>query len=129
MSDDTWAPMPPLLPSPQYGREWRRPRAMDEFGNITARTRAAGGGGQMPNSLALVVSRATNQLAGAGYAYDVLGNLGYVRHPGLKDGRVNNLVRPDGARSVLYVAKGRMDLLALAGAEAARSYTEAQTVA
>ena len=33
MSDDTWAPMPPLLPSPQYGREWRRPRAMDEFGD------------------------------------------------------------------------------------------------
>ncbi len=55
---------------------------MDEFGNITARTRAAGGGGQMPNSLALVVSRATNQLAGAGYAYDVLGNLVEMPAPG-----------------------------------------------
>jgi len=49
--------------------------AMDEFGNITARTRAAGGGGDLPSSLALVVSRATNRLGGAGYAYDVLGNL------------------------------------------------------
>ena len=57
---------------------------------------------------------------------EVLGNLGYVRHPGLKDGRTNNMVQPDGARSVLYVAKGRMDLLALEGAEAARSYTESQ---
>lgn len=60
---------------------------------------------------------------------EVLGNLGYVRHPGLKDGRTNNMVQPDGARSVLYVAKGRMDLLALEGAEAARGYTAAQTVA
>ena len=59
---------------------------------------------------------------------DVLGNLGYVRHPGLKDGRVNNMVQPDGARSVLYVAKGRMDLLGLAGAEAARGYAEAQAM-
>ncbi len=49
--------------------------AMDEFGNITARTWAAGGGGDLPSSLALVVNRATNRLGGAGYAYDVLGNL------------------------------------------------------
>jgi len=48
---------------------------MDEFGNITARTRTAGGGNDLPSSLALVVSRATNRLGGAGYAYDVLGNL------------------------------------------------------
>ncbi len=49
--------------------------AMDEFGNITARTWAAGGGGDLPSSLALVVNRATNRLGGAGYGYDVLGNL------------------------------------------------------
>ena len=49
--------------------------AMDEFGNITALTWAAGGGGQMPNSKAMAVSPLTNQLSGAGYAYDVLGNL------------------------------------------------------
>gem|GEM_PF-1167502 len=49
--------------------------AMDEFGNITARTRAAGGGGDLPSSLALVVNRATNRLGGAGYYHDVLGNL------------------------------------------------------
>ncbi len=42
---------------------------------ITARTRAAGGGGDLPSSLALVVSRATNRLGGAGYYHDVLGNL------------------------------------------------------
>jgi len=49
--------------------------AMDEFGNITALTWAAGGGGQMPNSKAMAVSPLTNQLSGAGYYYDVLGNL------------------------------------------------------
>gem|GEM_PF-1222990 len=49
--------------------------AMDEFGNITARTQAAGGGGQMPMTLSLAVSRGTNQLTGDGYYHDVLGNL------------------------------------------------------
>jgi len=49
--------------------------AMDEFGNITARTWAAGGGGDLPSSLALVVNRATNRLGGDGYFHDVLGNL------------------------------------------------------
>jgi RHS repeat-associated protein len=48
---------------------------MDEFGNITARTRTAGGGGNLPQSMALAVSAATNRLAGAGFFYDVLGNL------------------------------------------------------
>jgi len=42
---------------------------------ITALTWAAGGGGQMPNSMAMAVSPLTNQLSGAGYGYDVLGNL------------------------------------------------------
>jgi len=42
--------------------------------------RVTGGGGDLPSSLALVVNRATNRLGGAGYAYDVLGNL--VEMPG-----------------------------------------------
>ena len=57
---------------------------------------------------------------------EVMGNLGYVRHPGLTGGRTNNLVQPDGARSILYVAQGRLELLALAAAEAAKSYTHSQ---
>lgn len=85
-------------------------------------------GGWASSHYALEKLRETDKRVRAGNLDEILGNLGYVRHPGLKDGRVNNLVQPDGARSVLYVAKGRMDLLALAGAEAARSYTEAQTV-
>ena len=86
-------------------------------------------GGWVSSHYALELLKQTDKRIRVGGLDDVLGNLGYVRHPGLKDGRVNNLVQPDGARSVLYVAKGRMDLLELAGAEAARGYTEAQTVA
>jgi hypothetical protein len=33
----------------------------------------------------------------------VLANLGYIEHPGLKGGRVNNAVKPDQGRPVLYV--------------------------
>jgi hypothetical protein len=33
------------------------------------------GGGNLPQSMALAVSAATNRLAGADYTYDVLGNL------------------------------------------------------
>lgn len=86
-------------------------------------------GGWVSSHYALEKLRETDKRVRVGNLDEILGNLGYVRHPGLKDGRVNNLVQPDGARSVLYVAKGRMDLLALAGAEAAKSYTGAQTVA
>ena len=85
-------------------------------------------GGWASSHYALEKLRETDKRVRVGNLDEILGNLGYVRHPGLKDGRVNNLVQPDGARSVLYVAKGRMDLLALAGAEAARSYTEAQAM-
>lgn len=85
-------------------------------------------GGWASSHYALEKLRETDKRVRVGNLDEILGNLGYVRHPGLKDGRVNNLVQPDGARSVLYVAKGRMDLLALAGAEAAKQYTHAQTV-
>ena len=47
---------------------------MDSCGHILGRA-VTGGGGDLPSALALVVSRATNRLGGAGYAYDVLGNL------------------------------------------------------
>ncbi|NLI47611.1 MAG: hypothetical protein GX414_10950 [Acidobacteria bacterium] len=59
--------------------------AMDEFGNITARTRTAGGGGDLPSSLALVVDRGSNRLGGAGYGYDVLGNLVQIPAPDSQD--------------------------------------------
>ena len=84
-------------------------------------------GGWASSRYALEKLRETDKRVRVGNLDEILGNLGYVRHPGLKDGRVNNLAQPDGARSVLYVAKGRMDLLGLAGAEAARGYTHAQT--
>ena len=85
-------------------------------------------GGWVSSHYALELLKQTDKRIRVGGLDDVLGNLGYVRHPGLKDGRVNNMVQPDGARSVLYVAKGRMDLLGLAGAEAARGYAEAQAM-
>lgn len=58
----------------------------------------------------------------------LLSSLGYVRHPALgPEGRPNNQVMPDKARSRLFVHKGRLDLLAAgSNAEAARMYTEAQ---
>ncbi len=47
---------------------------MDSCSPILGRG-VTGGGGDLPSSLALVVSRATNRLGGAGYYHDVLGNL------------------------------------------------------
>jgi len=86
-------------------------------------------GGWVSSHFALELLKQTDKRIRVGGLDDVLGNLGYVRHPGLKDGRVNNMVQPDGARSVLYVAKGRMDLLELSGADAAKGYTDAQAMA
>ena len=86
-------------------------------------------GGWVSSHYALELLKQTDKRIRVGGLDDVLGNLGYVRHPGLKDGRVNNMVQPDGARSVLYVANGRMDLLELSGADAAKGYTDAQAMA
>lgn len=85
-------------------------------------------GGWVSSHYALELLKQSDRRIRVGGLDDVLGNLGYVRHPGLKEGRVNNMVQPDGARSVLYVAKGRMDLLELAGAEVAKAYSHAQAV-
>ena len=57
---------------------------------------------------------------------EVLGNLGFIRHPGLKDGRTNNAVGAEG-RVVLYVSKGRMDLMDLQGAAVSSAYLAAQS--
>jgi len=47
---------------------------MDSCGHILGRA-VTGGGGDLPSSLVLSVSRTTNRLGGAGYYHDVLGNL------------------------------------------------------
>ena len=83
-------------------------------------------GNWVSSHYALELLKATDKRVRVSGLDEVMGNLGYVRHPGLKDGRANNLVQPDGARSVLYAAKSRMDLLGLNAADAARGYSEAQ---
>ena len=84
-------------------------------------------GGWVSSHYALELLRKTWKNVQQSNLLEVMGNLGYVRHPGLTGGRTNNLVQPDGARSILYVAQGRLELLGLSGAEAARSYTGAQS--
>ncbi|MEG1129783.1 MAG: DUF5906 domain-containing protein [Comamonas sp.] len=83
-------------------------------------------GGWVSSHYALEQLRKTWKNVQQSNLLEVMGNLGYVRHPGLTGGRTNNLVQPDGARSILYVAQGRLELLGLSGAEAAKSYTHAQ---
>ena len=84
-------------------------------------------GGWVSSHYALELLRKTWKNVQQSNLLEVMGNLGYVRHPSLTGGRTNNLVQPDGARSILYVAQGRLELLALSGAEAAKSYTHSQT--
>jgi hypothetical protein len=56
---------------------------------------------------------------------EILQSLGYDWHPGLDNGRVNNVVRPDGTKSKLYV-KSDHPSISLRGADVARAYTAAQ---
>lgn len=82
--------------------------------------------GWVSSHYALELLRKRDSRVRVGNLDEVLCNLGYVRHPSLKDGRVNNAVAGEG-RIVLYVAKARMELLGLSGAEAASTYIKAQT--
>lgn len=58
----------------------------------------------------------------------IMHDLGYMLHPGLVDGRVNNPVQPDGRKVQLYVVR-QSPIAAMQGAaEIAKAYTAAQTV-
>jgi len=52
--------------------------------------------------------------------------LGYVPHPALKDGRVNNTVLPDGCKPRLYVRRNSKAFDISLPTEVASAYTAAQ---
>jgi hypothetical protein len=60
---------------------------------------------------------------------DVLAALGYVSHPGLADGRVNNNVQPDGTKPRLYVREGSPASYLVGPTVIANAYTSAQVSA
>ena len=57
---------------------------------------------------------------------EMLRGLGYTVHPGLVNGRVNNVVTPDGKKPILYVKAGHLSLNAATPADVARMYSAAQ---
>ena len=59
---------------------------------------------------------------------DILAQLGYIWHPALSDGRVNNPITiDDNKKPRLYIRKGHISSEISLGAEAAKAYVEAQT--
>lgn len=58
---------------------------------------------------------------------NIMQELGYMLHPGLKDGRVNNPVMPDGRKVQIFVARGSPLEYMTGAAEIARDYTSAQS--
>jgi hypothetical protein len=58
----------------------------------------------------------------------ILKDLGYVRHPALPGGRVNNTVAPDGAKPILFVRLGSPEASITNAADAAKAYSRAQGV-
>lgn len=58
--------------------------------------------------------------------WEMLRSLGYVPHPALPDGRVNNPVLPDNAKPRLFVAEGSEAAAIATAAAAAAAYTQAQ---
>lgn len=59
---------------------------------------------------------------------EMLQGMGYVLHPGLPDGRVNNPVLPDGRKAQLYIQGGHPAMAITGPAEIARAYSAAQVV-
>lgn len=56
---------------------------------------------------------------------EMLEALGYIYHPALINGRVNNLVLPDGGKPKLFVHKNHANCLLTTSSEAARAYEQA----
>lgn len=59
---------------------------------------------------------------------EMLQGMGYVLHPGLAEGRVNNPVLPDGRKPQLFVLADHPARLIVGAAEIAKAYSTAQTV-
>jgi len=60
----------------------------------------------------------------------LLNNIGYDYHPGLPDGRVNNIIAPDNGKPRLYVSDSHGAKMISGGVAAiARAYTDAQNLA
>lgn len=57
---------------------------------------------------------------------DAFRALGYVKHPALTDGQVDNPVLPDGARTTLYVKPSHSAAQIARGVDVARAYSAAQ---
>jgi hypothetical protein len=71
--------------------------------------------------------KSTNKRIPKGKLADIAETLGFIQHPHLIDGRVNNPVMPDGTRTRLFVHKSELDILALKDhAAIAHRYTMAQ---
>ena len=60
---------------------------------------------------------------------EMLLTLGYDFHPGLRDGRVNNVVAPDHGKPRLYVRTGHLAANLVEPSEIAKAYTKAQDTA
>jgi hypothetical protein len=58
---------------------------------------------------------------------ELIESLGYERHPNLADGRTNNAVMPDAARTTLFVKKGHPALELMTPASIAEQYSKIQT--
>lgn len=57
---------------------------------------------------------------------DLLASLGYIPHPGLIEGRVNNAVPPDNGKPRLYVKQGHLAANLTEPAAIAKAYSKAQ---
>jgi len=59
---------------------------------------------------------------------EILYSMGYVLHPGLTDGRVNNPVQPDGRKPQLFILANHPAVRLTGAAEIAKAYSAAQMV-
>lgn len=59
---------------------------------------------------------------------ELLQGMGYIPHPGLPEGRVNNPVQPDGKKPQLYILANHPDRWLTGAAEIAKAYSAAQVV-
>lgn len=57
----------------------------------------------------------------------ILNGLGYIKHPALPGGRVNNAISPDNGKPILFVLASSPEAKISTAAEAARVYTAAQS--
>jgi len=74
----------------------------------------------------LIKSRGEERKIPLNLRKEILKDMGYIPHPGLKGGRVNNIIQPDDGKPILYIQPDNPAVTLTVAPDIVKAYQKAQ---